>query len=532
MSNTNKRFTALYARLSKEDGKYGTSNSISHQMSIMHDYAEANGFENVLEYADDGFSGTNFDRPGFLTMKEDIERGLIGTVIIKDLSRLGRDHIDSGILIERFFPEHNVRFISIIERVDSDDPSSMSRVAYNNVYNEEYARGVSNKMRFTIENKGKNGNRITTRAIYGYAKDTNDNTKWVIDEPADKYVRIIFNMYVDGNSVSKIAHTLFEMKALRPSDYHNNISPETENDEAFKWSLQTITSILGKREYCGDTVNFRTTRKSFKSKEVIHNDSDKILIFNDSHPAIIDRDIFAKAQERLSQRKRVKRIDDAPVFADLVYCADCKCRMHIMRTSSKRDSYTAYVCGTYRKNSKACGSHYIRAEQLGNEIVDIVSNIVNGYRTNPAAFRAKVAKSLTDDEVIYHDSLLAQISETEETIELYSMYLQRCCERYFQDIIGSQALAVVSRRFTDIVNELNKKLVTLKRQEAEQSNIIGKTELFFKKLDEVCRNEITVENAVSLIERIEVYEGKKVSGRRKKYNKIDVYFIGVGLIND
>jgi hypothetical protein len=125
-------------------------------------------------------------------------------------------------------------------------------------------------MRVTIENKGKNGNRLTTRAIYGYAKDPNDNTKWVIDEPAAKYVRIIFNMYVDGNSVSKIAHTLFEMKALRPSAYHSNISPDTESDEAFKWSLQTITSILGKREYCGDTVNFRTTRKSFKSKEIIH----------------------------------------------------------------------------------------------------------------------------------------------------------------------------------------------------------------------------------------------------------------------
>ena len=136
-----------------------------------------------------------------------------------------------------------MRFISIIERVDSDDPSSMSRVAYTNVYNEEYARGVSNKMRFTIENKGKNGNRITTRAIYGYAKDTNDNTKWVIDEPAAKYVRIIFNMYVDGNSVSKIAHTLFEMKALRPSAHHSNISPDTEDDEAFKWSMQTISSL-------------------------------------------------------------------------------------------------------------------------------------------------------------------------------------------------------------------------------------------------------------------------------------------------
>ena len=156
---------------------------------------------------------------------------------------------------------------------------------------------------------------------------------------------------------------------------------------------------------------------------------------------------------------------------------------------------------------------------------------MNGYRTDPAAFRAKIEKYLTDDEVIYHDSLVAQITETEEKIEMHNIYMQRCCERYFQDIIGSQALAVVSRRFTDTVNELNKKLVTLKRQEAEQSNIIGKTELFFNKLDEVCKNEITVENAVSLIERIEVYEGKKVSGRRKKYNKIDVYFIGVGLIN-
>ena len=196
MDSKDNRFTAFYARLSKEDKYCGTSNSISQQMSIMHDYADEHGFDKIIEYADDGFSGTNFNRPGFITMKEDIERGLIGTVIIKDLSRLGREHLDSGILIERFFPDHNVRFISIMDEVDSDILSTMSRVAHINVCNEEYARGVSNKMRYTIENKGKHGRRVTTRAIYGYIKDPNDKDKWIIDETAAEIVRIIFKMYV------------------------------------------------------------------------------------------------------------------------------------------------------------------------------------------------------------------------------------------------------------------------------------------------------------------------------------------------
>ena len=533
MSNINNRNTALYARLSKEDGESGRkSNSISSQMNIMREFAEKNGFGMVVEYADDGFTGTNLNRPDFQIMMKDIERGLVGTVIVKDLSRLSRDHIESGILIERTFPKYNVRFISIMDGVDSIYPNTLDKIGRINVSNEEYARGVSLKMRFTVENKGKSGRRLTTRAIYGYVKDPEDKEKWLIDETAAEIVRKIFSMYNEGKALSEIAFTLAQMKIVKPSIYQSKELLDYDNEEIYKWSLQTITDILGKQDYCGDIVNFRTTRKSFKDKKVIHNGSDKILIFENSHPAIIDRDTFEKAQKRLALRKRVTKIDEAPLFTNLVYCADCKCRMHIMRSRSKGAHPDAYVCATYRKNSKNCDSHYIRVEQLCKSVLNYVSETINEYKSDPAAFRKKVEERLVEEEKIYRDSLQIMIEETEAKIEMQMMYLQRSYENLVDGLLDGAMLLEIRRRYSDSNADLKKKLLELNRKKAEQSETLELVDIFFRELNQLTDAELTPENILPLIDRIEVNKGKNVDGSKLKYNKVDVYFIGVGMITD
>lgn len=409
------RYVAIYARLSKEDNYSGRmSNSIAHQFEILHDYVDRHNIGRVLEYQDDGFSGTNFNRPDFTTMLRDIQRGLIGTVIVKDLSRFGREYLETGEYIEKIFPRYNVRFIAVMDGVDSDLPSTMERIAYKNLDNENYARDVSNKQRIVLESKGSRGKRLTTHAIYGFKKDPKNKSEWIIDEAVSAVVLKIFELYAEGKPVTKIIRYLQEQKIVKPSVYQNSLRSANETEEnRYIWSAQTIIQMLGKREYCGDTVNFRTTRKSFKCKEIIHNSEDKIMIFPDTHPAIISRELFERVQERLARRKRMERIEDTPLFASMIFCADCHCRMHLLRTRQYNND--SYVCSSYRKANKdkrSCTSHYIRVDYLSQEVLAQIQMIQVDYLRDKQSFRNKVLERMQMAELIERESICSTKKST------------------------------------------------------------------------------------------------------------------------
>lgn len=530
------RYVAIYARLFKEDNYAGRmSNSIAHQFEILHDYAERHNLGRVLEYQDDGFSGTNFNRPDFTTMLRDIQRGLIGTVIVKDLSRFGREYLESGEYIERIFPRYNIRFIAVMDGVDSDIPSTMERMAYRNLDNENYARDVSKKLRIVMESKGNRGKRLTSRAIYGYKKNPDDKSEWLIDEEVCEVVQLIFTLYSHGMPVTKIARHLEQQKIEKPS-VHQCLSRSADETEETKyiWSQQTIISMLGKREYCGDTVNFRTTKKSFKSKEIIYNGEDKIRIFPDTHPAIISRELFALVQERLAKRKRMERIEDTPLFASMIFCADCHCRMHLMRT--RKNKTDSYVCSSYRKADRVdrpCTSHYIRVDRLSREVLEQIQLVQIGYLKDKEAFKRKVIERMQMEELIERESIDSMIADTNLYLERERMYFKHTFENVIRDIIPREALTDLSRQYADRIEELEQKLEKLQRKKSEETEIMKNVERFFKALESHKQiSSLTTDLICDLIDRIEVYEGQKIIGSRVKYNKVVIYFIGVGKITD
>ena len=531
------RYVAIYARLSKEDNYAGRmSNSIAHQFEILHDYVDTHNLGRVLEYQDDGFSGTNFDRPDFTTMLRDIQRGLIGTVIVKDLSRFGREYLESGEYIEKIFPKFNVRFIAIMDGVDSDVPATMERIAYRNIDNENYARDVSKKLRIVMESKGNRGKRLTTRAIYGYKKNPDDSSEWLIDEAVCPIVQMIFKMYAEGTSITKIARHLESERILKPSAYagSGSRSAEETEDGMYIWSPQTIISMLGKREYCGDTVNFRTTKKSFKSKEIIYNGEDKIKIFPDTHQAIISRELFELVQERLKKRKRMERIEDTPLFASMIFCADCQCRMHLMRT--RKNKTDSYVCSSYRKsskNSRTCTSHYVRVDVLSREVLNQIQLVQIDYLKDKEAFRQKVIERMQMEELIERESIDSMIEDTTRYLERERMFFKHTFENVIKELLPKEALTDLGRQYADRIEILEQKLEKLHRKKSEESEIMKNVERFFKALESHKRiGSLTTDLIFDLIDRIEVHEGKKIAGSRSKYSKVDIYYIGVGKIID
>ena len=364
------KITALYVRFSYDDGIDAESGSIEHQKSLLKSYAESNGFTNLSYYADDGYTGTNFNRPDFQRMLSDINKGLVSTVIVKDMSRLGRNYLMVGQYVEMEFPKHNVRFIAISDNVDSAKGMN-DLLPINNLMNEWYSRDISKKVRAMIRQKGNSGQSISSKLPYGYYNTPEDKQNWLIDESAAKVVREIFDLYLNQSfGMYQIAQILKAKEVPRPT-YHRRLAKglKVEADDLCVWSASVVRGILQHREYVGDTVNFRTEITSYKNKKVIHNDDDKLRIFPNTHPAIIDRETFQRVQDKIEKEIRHTRNVHSYLFADQLYCMDCHSRMHGRQCYLKgKRSLPAYECSTYRK-SKGCCFHgvpemYLQAEVL------------------------------------------------------------------------------------------------------------------------------------------------------------------------
>ena len=265
------KFTALYARFSYDDGVDATSGSIEHQKSLLQNYADSNGFTNCRFYADDGYTGTNFNRPDFQRMLEDIRSGLIGTVIFKDMSRLGRNYLMVGQYTEIEFPKYNVRYIAISDNVDSAKGTN-DLLPINNLMNEWYSRDISKKIRAQIHHKGRSGQAVTTKLPYGYKRSPDDINEWIIDETASSIVKEIFDMYLNQSLGMKVISRILNERKIVSPDSHRILLKGLEVDEnkLYCWSGATIRRILRRREYVGDTVNFRTEITSYKNKKIIH----------------------------------------------------------------------------------------------------------------------------------------------------------------------------------------------------------------------------------------------------------------------
>jgi len=286
------KITALYCRLSRDDENEGISGSIKNQTEILQQYAAENGFKNTRLFIDDGFSGTNFDRPAFNEIMKLGEEGKIGTLIVKDHSRLGRNRLVVGSLLEEEFDRMGIRYIAIMDNIDTKNGIS-DLVPMQDWFNEWHAKNTSDKVRKVFKSKGESGKPLTSNPPYGYMKDPNDKYKWIIDEPAAKIVKRIFQMCVSGMGPSQIAKKLTAERVLTPTEYWNSIGRKSSKLPSVPnhWCPAMIANILKRQEYCGDIVNFRSTNKSFKNKKRVNRPESDWVIFENAHPAIIDRDL-------------------------------------------------------------------------------------------------------------------------------------------------------------------------------------------------------------------------------------------------
>ena len=328
------KITALYCRLSNDDDLQGESNSITNQKAILKKYADENGLGNTQFYVDDGFSGTNFNRPDFMRMMEDVKSGKIGTIITKDLSRFGRDYLMTGQYIEMILPDYDVRYIAINDNVDTLR-SENEMMVFKNVFNDWYARDCSKKIKAVFKAKGQSGKPLTSMIPYGYKKSETDKNVWEIDEEAAEIVRRIFQLCIDGYGPTQIARILTEDKVLTPTAYAEMKKSESITcAKPYRWSHRTIGALLEKLEYIGHTVNFRTKTKSYKSKKRIINSKTDWQIFENTHEAIISKEDFDLVQELRKNKRKLQHQEEVNPFSGMVYCADCGKKMYLCRSKS------------------------------------------------------------------------------------------------------------------------------------------------------------------------------------------------------
>jgi DNA invertase Pin-like site-specific DNA recombinase len=371
--------TALYVRLSVDDGQDGESGSIANQKKMLEKYCREHRYAGTRIYEDDGYSGTNFDRPGFQEMLSEIKAGRIARVIVKDMSRLGRDYLQVGMFTDILFPNLGVHFIAVNDGVDSKRGDN-EFTAIRNIFNEMYVRDTSRKIRSSIHAKGKAGGRLTSRPPYGYVKDPDDKSKWVVDEEAAAVVQKIFSLCAGGMGPRKIAVWLWEHGVLCPSAYavsKGRKAKITPGNNPCRWTTETVSATLGRLEYIGYTVNFRTSKPSYKSKKKVMNDPGDWLLFEGGQEPIIEESVFYIVQNvrKDRQKRRPTKCGEPPMFSGIAYCGDCGKKMYQqgMRLEKKRKHSACLLCSSYLSSysgggGKRCSTHYIRVIAL-EEIV-------------------------------------------------------------------------------------------------------------------------------------------------------------------
>ena len=518
--------TALYARLSKDDDLVGDSNSIVHQKEILAKYAKEHGFTNIEFYVDDGFSGTNFNRPDFQRMMADAEEGKISTVIVKDMSRFGRDYIMVGYYTEIYFPNSDIRFIAINDQVDTVSATDNDFTPFKNIMNEWYAKDTSKKIKAVLRTKGNSGKHLSTLPPFGYKKDPNDKEKWIVDEEAAATVKEIFDLYIGGLKINDIAKQLTDEGKETPQLYamkrglkYRGRSPYPEI-----WNNSTIRYILVQMAYTGCTVNFQTYRKSFKSKKMAFHPKDEWKIFEDTQPAIIDRQTFDTVQKMREHKRVYIKSNETNMFSGLLYCADCGGLLTIQRYKKNHD-YDHFYCSTYRKKKKGlCTSHRIRVKDLKEVILQDLRKTCEYVVFHEKEFIENYLKSTTAEQQKAQAKAQSELSKTTARIEEINGIIRKLYEDNVKGKMTDERFDFLAKSYETEQTELRAKMEELKKIIAATEQDNDNLKKFLKIVEHyLCIEELTPEILHSFIDKIyideaEIFGGKKMQGVRIVYN--------------
>ncbi len=526
------RITALYCRLSRDDELEGESNSITNQKSILSKYAKENSLANTRFYVDDGYSGTNFNRPDFQRLLADVNAGMIGTIIVKDMSRLGRDYLRVGMFTEITFPEANVRFIAINDGVDSESSVDNEFTPFRNIINEWYAKDTSKKIKAVFKAKGMSGKPLCTRPPYGYIKDPKDKYHWIVDDEAAEVVKKVFNLCVKGLGPKQIADLLTEQGIETPFlHYQRKGLPTSMKTKEFPeiWSCQSIMNILDNQAYIGNTVNFKTYRKSYKSKKICYAPMEQWVVFENTHEAIIDRDTFEIVQRiRDGRKKRVNKSEEENIFAGLLFCADCGQKLYITRRADKRNSY--YNCSTYRKIKKGlCTAHQIGVNILEAAVLADLQRIFSMALKNEKEFADLFQSKFKKENDIQVQKRKRELEDAKKKISQLDNTIQRLYVDMAKGLITEERFATLYKNF-----EAEQKALKAREQqlETEMQNVKeqeGKVAVFLKTVRKYKKiTKLTSEILHEFIEKIIVHQCKVVDGKRQQ--KIEIVYNCVGCI--
>ena len=528
------KITALYCRLSQDDGREGESNSISNQKEILAQYTRANGFHNTMFFVDDGISGTTFDRPDFQRMQRMIENGEIGVVIVKDLSRFGRNYLDVGEYLEIKYPTLGVRFIAIQENVDTLKNTGTEMMPFNNIFNEWYAAQTSKKIRAVWKSKADKGERIAAAIPYGYIKSQDDPKQWIIDEEAAKVVRYIFELTLEGLGPMKIARRLEDEQILSPTAYYLENGRKSSNDISARgkcaWSTTSVRHILENRQYTGCTVNFKTSLVSYKVHKTVYNPEEEWQIIPNTQEAIIDEDTFNRVQELRDSRRRNTATGRESLFSGLLYCADCKSKLYFCAAKSIKPEQEFHRCSAYKENRGSCSIHFIREVVLREAILELVKRVALFIQQYEAVFLYMYAKKHNITKEVNSRNMKATIERNKRRIK----ELDKLIERIYEDnVLGkipdarfSKMMASYEAEQNQLVTETAKAEESLKTMEQDKVDLRAFLETIRQCTD---IKELTPAIVNRLIRRIEVHNSEKVDGRKQV--RLDVYFTAVGLID-
>ena len=531
---TQQLITALYPRLSHEDELQGESNSISNQKRILETYAKQNGFINLRWYTDDGYSGANFQRPGFQAMLADIEAGKVGTVIVKDMSRLGRNYLQVGMYTEMIFPQKNVRFIAINDGVDSAQGEN-DFAPLRNIFNEWLVRDTSKKIKAVKRSKGMSGKPITSKPVYGYLMDEDEN--FIVDEEAAPVVRQIYSLCLAGNGPTKIARMLTEQQIPTPGTLEYRRTGSTRRYHPgyeCKWATNTVVHLLENREYTGCLVNFKTDKVSYKLKHSIENPPEKQVIFENHHEPIIDRETWERVQELRKQRKRPNRYDEVGLFSGILFCADCGSVMYQQRYQTDKRKQDCYICGSYKKRTADCTAHFIRTDLLTAGVTENLRKITSYAAKHEARFMKLLVEQNEDGGRRRNAAKKKELETAQKRISELSAIFKRLYEDSVTGRISDERFSELSADYEAEQKELKERAAGLQEELSKAQEATENAEKFMKVVRKhTSFEELTPTLLREFVEKIVIHESVALDGKRRgklRRQEIEIYYSFVGKV--
>ena len=531
-ANTNypDNITALYARLSQEDALDGESDSIANQKKILMKYSTDSGFPNPTFFIDDGVSGVTFDRPGWNEMIRLAEAGKVRTVIVKDMSRMGRDYLKVGYYTESFFAERDIRYIAVNDGVDSDKEDN-DFTPFRNLFNDFYARDTSKKIRAVMRAKGNSGEHLCTNPPYGYQKDPADKKKWIVDEEAAEIVKRIFNLCIAGKGPMQIAKLLTAERVLTVKAHYAQRDGKLLPEKPYKWSPKSVAGILERPEYTGCTVNFKTYSKSHKLKKRLYNTPENQRIFPNTQPAIIEEQVFARVQElRENKRRPAKQAERQGLFSGLLYCADCGSKLHFATGKNMTPQQDCYRCSRYKSNTGDCTMHFIREETLKLFVLQRIFDVTALFFDDAMAFEEAAKKQRFQEAEKEAKKRKREIAQAEKRIGELDRIFKRIYEDDISGTISHERFLKLSadyeaeqRELTEQVKTWREAVETLEQDQADFASFAAIVRKY------VGIRELTPTIVNEFVKKIIVHAPDKSSGHRRQ--KIELVWNFIGEVN-